>query len=282
MKKMLLLLPLLACAPSGESSQTADDAPSCEEPTRIAALPDELREASGVAVSRRNPGILWVHNDSGDPILFAIDTLGNLRGRVRIENVPNEDWEDIAIGDCDGEPCLYIGATGDNLQNRGDRAIHRLVEPSITDTVAVVADAVSYRMQKPQDIEAFFVIGRNMYLITKGRSGPVEIFALPDLRVTQRITTGLVQLPDMVTGANATPDGKHVLIRTYSALQLYSFQNEQLTPLLPQSVDLQRLNEFQGEGADMTESGVIYLVSEKGLGEEAPPLSKVVCKLSAH
>ena len=282
MKKMLLLLPLLACAPGGESSQTADDEPICEQPARIAALPDELREASGVAVSRRNPGILWVHNDSGDPILFAIDTLGNLRGRVRIENVPNEDWEDIAIGDCDGEPCLYIGAIGDNLQNRGDRAIHRLVEPLISDTVAVVADAVSYEMQKPQDIEAFFVIGRKLYLITKGRSGPVEVFALPDLRVTQRITTGLVQLPDMVTGASATPDGKYVLIRTYSALQLYSFQNEQLTPVLPQSVDLQRLNEFQGEGADITDSGVIYLVSEKGLGEEAPPLSKVVCKLSAH
>jgi hypothetical protein len=124
------------------------------------------------------------------------------------------------------------------------------------------------------------VAGGNKYLITKGRSGPILVYAIPEMRVTQHLTSGLVQLPDMVTAAAATPDGKHIVVRTYSALQLYTFEDAQLKPLLPESVDLQSLNEFQGEGADITASGVIYLVSEKGLGDDAPPLSKVVCRLS--
>jgi hypothetical protein len=102
------------------------------------------------------------------------------------------------------------------------------------------------------------------------------------LRPLQSLTAGLVQLPDMVTAAAAAPDGKHVLVRTYSSLQLYSFENEQLEPLSDTSgYDLRTLKEFQGEGADIDANGVVYLISEKGLGEEAPPLSKVVCKFSA-
>jgi hypothetical protein len=46
--------------------------------------------------------------------------------------------------------------------------------------------------------------------------------------------------------------------------------------------DLQPLNEFQGEGADIAANGVVYLVSEKGLSDDAPPLSKVACSLSAR
>jgi hypothetical protein len=96
----------------------------------------------------------------------------------------------------------------------------------------------------------------------------------------QLLTTALVQLPDMVTGAGATPDGKVIAIRSYSALQLYGFHDAQLSPILDGTgFDLQPLNEFQGEGVDVTEDGTVYLVSEKGLSDEAPPLSRVRCSL---
>ena len=32
----------------------------------LGPLPPELREASGLAVSRTQPGVLWAHNDSGE------------------------------------------------------------------------------------------------------------------------------------------------------------------------------------------------------------------------
>jgi hypothetical protein len=291
MKWLLPVILLAACAAPAEEEDNISAAPAtCDSAQNIAALPSELKEASGVAVSRRNPGTLWVHNDSGDPFLFAIDTLGRVRGRVRITNLPNNDWEDIAAGDCADGPCLYIGATGDNRQNRSDRGIHRLLEPALGDTVAEVIETIPYRLENPSDVEAFFVVGQEIFLLTKGRNGPIVMYRFPDkasgvpvLEVAQQLTTGLVQLPDMVTSAGATPDGRYVVIRSYSALQLYSFENHQLTPLLGTTgYDLQPLNEFQGEGADIAANGVVYLVSEKGLSDDAPPLSKVACSLSAR
>ena len=55
--------------------------------TRIgdAAQLREVPEASGLAVSRRQPGLLWTHNDSGhDTELFAVDSSGAVQGRVRL------------------------------------------------------------------------------------------------------------------------------------------------------------------------------------------------------
>src|SRR5262245_41247001 len=55
-----------------------------------------LVESSGVAISRRTPGVLWSHNDSGnDSILFAIEPNGTARGRMRVP-VRMRDWEDIS------------------------------------------------------------------------------------------------------------------------------------------------------------------------------------------
>ena len=56
----------------------------------------EIPEASGLAVSRRDPGLLWSHNDSGSAaVLFALDTAGTMRGRVRVP-VKTRDWEDVS------------------------------------------------------------------------------------------------------------------------------------------------------------------------------------------
>ena len=33
----------------------------------------ELFEGSGLAASRKTPGLFWSHNDSGKPVVFALD-----------------------------------------------------------------------------------------------------------------------------------------------------------------------------------------------------------------
>ena len=89
----------------------------------LAPLPPELREASGLAVSRTQPGVLWAHNDSGDaPTLYAITMKGVILARIAVLDAVAIDWEDIAAGPCpeDGATshCLYVADTGNNNRNR--------------------------------------------------------------------------------------------------------------------------------------------------------------------
>ena len=89
---------------------------------RRAALP----EASGIAKSRRYPGIFWVHNDSGNPpAIFAIRRDGTIVREFRL-GVPNIDWEDIAADD---HGHLYVGDIGNNGGLLAVRAVYRIDEP---------------------------------------------------------------------------------------------------------------------------------------------------------
>ena len=88
------------------------------------------REASGLAASRRSDGLLWTHNDSGgEPVLFALNADGSLRGMVRVAGVENTDWEDLASCELDGQPLLVIADTGDNFSVRSHPVVHFVVEP---------------------------------------------------------------------------------------------------------------------------------------------------------
>ncbi|MGB2610538.1 MAG: hypothetical protein WBC80_16305, partial [Isosphaeraceae bacterium] len=85
-----------------------------------------LPEASGIAKSRRHPGIFWVHNDSGNPpVLFAIRRDGTIVREFRL-GVPNIDWEDIAADD---QGHLYVGDIGNNGGLLPVRAVYRFDEP---------------------------------------------------------------------------------------------------------------------------------------------------------
>src|SRR5688572_28990511 len=66
-----------------------------------------LSESSGLAASRKYPGVFWTHNDGEKiPHLYAFDRSGKQRGRVRITGAKIYDWEDIAIGPANH---VYIG-----------------------------------------------------------------------------------------------------------------------------------------------------------------------------
>ena len=85
----------------------------CERSSSLVGL-DELREASGLAMSRRTPQLLWSHNDSAEPIAYGLGADGNVRSRVRVEGASVTDWEAITTASCDGGNCLFIGDIGDN------------------------------------------------------------------------------------------------------------------------------------------------------------------------
>lgn len=297
-----LALSLLACdAANGERAARApntaaeDDAPVCEMAHRPAGLPDGLHEASGVAVSRRTPGVLWLHEDSGgDAELFAVGTDGRDLGRVEVRGAENNDWEDVAVGPCEGGTagsCLYVADVGDNGADRRDVEVWMVPEPAPGD--ARTAEAVRFRARYPggpRDAEALFVLpDGGVYVVSKGEDGPVEVFRFPlvpgdrgaEMERVRSLGPEPSQPGDRITAADASPDGRWVALRTYRSLFLVP-TDELLRPSGPlslRSADLTGLGEAQGEGVALAGDGTVWLASE-GAGRGAPgTLAALRCRL---
>jgi len=117
------------------------DAAQCRPTGPLVKVPG-LSEASGLAISRRTPGRLWTHNDSGEPVVVALDARGSVTGRVRLTGAAVEDWEAIAVGPCGTGSCLHVGDIGDNEAERKRITIYRLPEPEGVSGSAAVSDVL--------------------------------------------------------------------------------------------------------------------------------------------
>jgi hypothetical protein len=278
----------IACTGPAKEPPATATSPECKS-VAVRELPDELSEVSGIAASPGMDGIFWVHNDDGPPLLLALDTTGMIKARVQVPIRRNRDWEDIAAAPCADGFCLYIADIGDNKQRRNLRTIFRIAEPALSDTL--VDTIIRYQFRTPgksHDAEAIVVLPDDeLYLVTKGRSGPIMVFAFPkppvesvvmELTEVARLSDGLVQLPEMVTGAAVVPGTRIVAVRTYGGIQFYRARNGTLEPVYERPYDLTTLNEPQGEGLTVRADGSVFLVSERAIGKAAL-LSRVQCKL---
>jgi len=93
-----------------------------------------LTEASGIAASARNLGVLWTHNDGSAGRIWALSTNGARLATYDVNNV--EDLEDIAVGPgpAAGVSYLYIGDIGGNDGTNVVRAqveVVRIPEPAV-------------------------------------------------------------------------------------------------------------------------------------------------------
>ena len=100
--RTLTTIAMLATAPASQPPERQTTAPPQCHPAGSVMRLKELPDASGVAASRRHPGIVWALNDSGDPVIYAIDANGTVTGRVRLTGATLEDWEAISVGACPG------------------------------------------------------------------------------------------------------------------------------------------------------------------------------------
>lgn len=284
----LLLLGLAGC--SFEDGPGAGAAETCSVAQRSISLPDEVRESSGLAESRRRPGVFWTHNDSGgEAVLFAIDAGGRLLGTVAVTGARARDWEDIAAGPCPAGACLYIADTGDNEAKRRDVELYRVPEPDPGAAATAPAERMTLRYPAgPRDAEAMFVLpDGSIYLVTKGRRNPVELFRVPGpfragATVTlQRVSSLSSAQPgriNQVTGAAATPDGTRVAVRTYTGLYLFR-TGDLLAGNEPAAdrVDLTPLGEPQGEAVEIRDDGSVFLTSESPGKGEPGVMSRLSC-----
>jgi len=270
--------------PAGPAAQSAA---ACAVTRAAAPLPAAVRETSGLA--RGSTGF-WTHNDAGgDPILYRIDDAGRIAQTVVIEGATLEDWEDIEAAPCDGGTCLYVGDIGDNDAERPHVTIYRVAEPAGD---ATRAPAQALHLTYPdgaRDAEALFVVDGTAYVVTKGRREEIALYRVPanawqqgraELEPVRTLLPRPRTEDDRVTAATATPDGRHVAIRSYSTL--YVFDAAGLTSaaeVAPLAYDLAALGESQGESIVMDDEGTIWMTNEAEARGTMPSWLQLRCPL---
>jgi len=198
-------------------------------------------ESSGLAVSGREPDLLWTINDSGhDPLLLATDRAERALGRAVVSGATNVDWEDLAaVPAPEGEPALVIGDIGDYARARDEIALYWVPEPEIDPTVPApideplaTASAARFSLvypDGPHDAETLLVDprGSEVLIVTKEELGRARIYRVPQPMTADVVTkmefVGPLPLPGLpvgaglVTGGAVTITGDRVVIRSYRA-----------------------------------------------------------------
>jgi hypothetical protein len=242
-----------------------------------------------VAVSRAHDGIFWTHNDSGEPLLYAVDAEGRTVGGVRVAGAEVEDWEDVALAPCPaGGDCLYVADIGDNGAERPSVTVYRIPEPAPDAAESAPAEAIRLRYPDgAHDAEAMFVLGGVIHVVTKGESGPIAIYRAPRdaapgpeaaLERIRQLSPEKVDRPERITGADASADGRWVVMRSLRTALLYPAA-ELAGSGEPRRIGLETLNEEQGEGIAFGPGGSLLVTSEGGGKKKPATFARLRCDL---
>lgn len=234
------------CSVSASSAQSSAESksstsplsgPSCprvEQTTREGEVAfDEVDEASGAVASRKNAGVFWVHNDSGDEArAFAIDLHGRALAELKLTNARARDVEDIALahGVGDAPDVLYLADTGDNWKRRDSVRLYRVPEPRLDlrrERVVLDRDVevieVTYEDGR-HDAESLLIdpVLGDAYLVAKShfllREEPVGVYRVPaaQLHAGKVVARKVATIPlGPTTAGDVKPDGSGIGVRNY-------------------------------------------------------------------
>lgn len=254
-------------------------------PTATVAYPATgLLEGSGITASVRHPGVVWVMEDSGDPIIHAYGPGGADAGSVTMLPTGADDtWggdirdaEALAMGP---GPTLWVADIGDNDAVRESIVVHEVPEPA--ELGASSAHVASYRFTYPagpRDAETYLVdpVDGRAYIVTKGfLSG--GLYTAP-LELTANATHALTfvqNAPAIVTDGSFSPDGSQVVLRTASfglgaVAYVYDVQrgnSGEPIHLAPDPVEIAMPDQEQGESICFTLDGTALLTGSEGVDE---------------
>ena len=214
---------LTAC--SGPKVDSGLACPSWSEPVAIGALDSTtINEASGLATSSVQGGLLWTHNDDGDDdgVLHAVSVDGTVSGSLTLQGASPEDWESVVAS----SGSLFVGDIGDNDAVRDSITIFRTAEPSSVESGGVAAVVERFRFTwpgGPQDAESMLVDPADGRLLVLSRNADeAQVMRLPELNgaadgeagvlvTTIDLNSGLYAGLGAVRGADAAADGSVVL-----------------------------------------------------------------------
>ena len=262
-------------------------------PQRVGTIRDKrINEISGIAPARGIANHYWVHNDSGDrPRLFLIHESGEVALRLKVTGARANDWEDVATGPGpeEGSHFIYIGDIGNNNLQRRFLRIYRIKHPDLTDIPrnrkmrSAPALTVSFRYSTGRhNAEALVVHPKtgDIYVITKSRI-QAEVYRLTppsrDDGASTAVRVKTMPHSPLVTGADLSPDGRRLLVRTLQGAQEHVLPEGELKfdrvfwqPVIP--VPFSR-REALGEAICYTHDGKGYITSSEG---SPAPLHKFV------
>jgi len=244
-----------------------------------------INEASGLASSKKNPGVLWTHNDTnGKNRIFALSGKGKHLGSYCVDRCPIRDWEDVAVGPgpVDSNSYIYLGNIGDNDFKYDVKCVYRCVEPKVSTLQDTITDTIRnndtlqfvYPGGVKYDAEALMIdpLTKDYYVITKTNSVAIVYkAAYPQPTGWSKIDTlesiDTLAIDDVVS-ADISPSGSEIIIKNTKKM-FYWVRNDNETIRDALSRVSQRISyteEPQGEAVawDNNASGYFTISEETG------------------
>jgi hypothetical protein len=220
-------------------------------PLQVGSLLDpELVEVSGLAASRRAPGVLWAVNDGGnEERLYALSLAGETRGAFDVDVGEDRrfgggsDWEALAAFRHAGTPYLLIADVGDNWSWRRSVRLWIVVEPDLGAPGARLVPRARIDLtyaDGARDCEAVAVDEADLtVLLVSKRTAPPVVYAAalaplleagggealarplaalalppPSTARVDALTPAMLHMP---TALDLAPDGSAALVLSYAA-----------------------------------------------------------------
>jgi hypothetical protein len=239
----------------GGALLVADEAPRA--PTLLTFQDARIDESSGLV--DLGTTLLTVNDSGAGPELYVVDKrTGETVGRTTYTTDEVVDVEALASGP-DGS--VWVADIGDNGGTRMSVAVYRLPRPAPGErTVAATRYDLAYR-GGPKDAETLLVHPRTgrLFVVSKGLFGG-EVLAAPARLDPDAVNVlrPVGETRGLVTDGGFLPDGRHVVLRTYSTASVLDARrwNDRASMALP--------DQPQGEGLAMVASGDRMLLSSEG------------------
>ncbi len=251
-----------------------------------ANLPGKLREISGIAHGD-NDKTYYVHNDGGSkPALYKIAASdGDIKKDIRIKDVRNRDWEDLA----EDSTSIYIGDFGNNDGSRRNLMIYKVDKRDLDKKDEVKPDVIYFayphqesffpRRKHNYDCEAMIVYRDSLYLFSKNRGDQAtDVYRLttePGRTIAEHVAHFDTQ--GLITSADILPGKTNML-----ALLGYQLSNHKYESFLwlfsdfhgtdffgGRHVRLELAPNLQTEGVLFESDSTLIISSEAGGGKEA-------------
>ena len=247
-----------------------------------------LKEASGIAASRRNPGVLWTHNDGSGGAIHAVAMNGTHLATFYL-NSPVLDTEDIAVGPgpVRGTSYLYVGDIG-GKRGRNRVQVLRIPEPFVDPAWAGNPPSVAFTgvetftLSYPDgsyDAESLMVdpVLGDLFVVTK-QDGMARVYrtnlnGVPGGSLVRWLFVAAIPF-SLASGGDISADGKQIVLRREEYAQAWErsggesvgaalARSGQAIPVIGPPV------EPNGEGIALLPSGKGYVTIGEGVN---PPI----------